>query len=75
MGVVTVDDMTSTRTHTCVYFDDGGLEHLCSCGSRALLVIEDDEVGGVLVALLDEEPVAPTRLRSSHPVEELAVSA
>ena len=75
VGVVTVEDMTSTRTHTCVYFDDGSLEHLCSCGSRALLVIDDEELGGVLLALRDEEPAAPTRLPSARAIEELAVSA
>lgn len=44
----------STRIHTCVYFDDGELEHLCACGARAMLVLDEQGEAG-LVALLPAE--------------------
>ena len=71
--------MTSNRTHICVYFDDGGPEHVCVCGSRALLVLDDGGTqGGVLVALLDESaPVTALTARGRTRARdgELAVSA
>jgi hypothetical protein len=70
--------MTSNRTHTCVYFDDGGPEHVCVCGSRALLVLDEDGTEGVLVALLDESTtVTALTARAQVPARtgELAVSA
>ncbi|WP_188079116.1 hypothetical protein [Actinotalea subterranea] len=45
----------STTTHTCVYFDDGEIELLCTCGQRALLVLDEDGTDGTLVVLLDED--------------------
>lgn len=44
----------STRIHTCVYFDDGELEHLCACGAQAMLVL-DEQGEATLVALLPAE--------------------
>ncbi len=76
MSVVapTVERMTTTtRIHTCIYFDDGGAEHRCACGSRAFLLVEEDGLEPVLV-VLDDEPA-----RSPQPVDrfvrELAISA
>lgn len=46
--VVTVGAM-STRTHTCVFFDEGEL-HVCGCGQTAMLVTEEDGTA-VLVVL------------------------
>lgn len=43
--------------HTCVYFDDGDdVEQVCVCGSRALLVLEEDGTA-VLLGLLEEDEV------------------
>lgn len=62
--------MSTDRTHVCVYFDEGDLELVCFCGSRA---IEED---GVLVALEDAE-VTVAVLRTDLPADrrELAVPA
>ena len=64
---------TTSRVHTCTYFDDGGAEHLCSCGSRAFYLTEHDGVldgtEPVLVVLEDGSAVAGLRSR------ELAVPA
>lgn len=66
--------MTSTRTHTCVFFDDGELEHhVCACGRRALYVL-DDGSDGVLVAQLDDE-VAAMASGPTGPLADLAASA
>lgn len=63
--------MTSTRTHTCVYFDDGEPELVCACGSYAVRL---DEPGfeDVLVAL-DDGRVAD--LAAAGGQERYAVSA
>lgn len=70
----TVGDMTTTRIHTCIYFDDGGFEHLCTCGSRAVHLTEQDGVldgtEPVLVVLDDDVAQAAGQRR-----RELAVSA
>ncbi|WP_024285879.1 hypothetical protein [Cellulomonas sp. KRMCY2] len=67
--------MTSTRNHTCVFFDDGELEHhVCACGRRALYLLDDDGSDGVLVALLDDEVAAVTSGRTG-PLADLAASA
>ncbi|NCT92711.1 hypothetical protein GXB85_17395 [Cellulomonas sp. APG4] len=60
--------MSTHRTHVCVYFDEGDLELLCVCGSRAV------EVDGILVAL-EEELTVTAVLRAPRRHEELAVSA
>ncbi|WP_182112931.1 MULTISPECIES: hypothetical protein [unclassified Actinotalea] len=62
----------STSTHICVYFDEGGLDHVCDCGQGAVLVV--DEAGiEVLVAMAPADAtvtaLAPARR------EELLVSA
>lgn len=60
--------MSTHRTHVCVYFDEGDLELLCVCGSRAV------EVDGTLVAL-EEELTVTAVLRAPRRREELAVPA
>ena len=60
----------STRTHSCVFFDDGEL-HLCGCGQTAMLVIEED--GSQLLVVLDA-PDAFAGL-SDAPVEITVVPA
>lgn len=40
----------STRSHSCVFFDDGEL-HVCGCGQTAMLVTEED--GSTLLVVLD----------------------
>jgi predicted amidohydrolase len=67
--------MASDRTHTCIYFDDGGPELLCVCGGRGVILVEDDASEGMLIALLDEEPTAGTRPEVLVLRRELAVSA
>ena len=70
----TVGRMTTTRTHTCIYFDDGDLEHRCACGSRAFYLTEQD---GVLdgtepvLVVLAEDPTAVADRR----LHDLAVPA
>lgn len=64
MVVATVADMTSTartrtRTHSCVFFDDGDTELLCVCGERALHLPDED--GGIVVVLY-REPSRVTQL-------------
>ena len=65
----------STGTHVCVYFDDGETEHFCGCGQRALLVVDDEEAGGVLVVPMDETATVTTLVATSRAPRELAVSA
>lgn len=66
--------MATTPDHICVYFDDGELEHVCSCGARALYVLEED--GGVLVALkADVVPVGGARPGPAPEAAALAISA
>lgn len=60
--------MSTHRTHVCVYFDDGDLELLCVCGSRAV------DVEGTVVAL-EEDLTVTAVLRTPRRHEELAVSA
>ena len=53
--------MTSTRTHICVFFDDGELEHhVCACGRRALYLLDDHGSDGVLVSVLDDDVLDDT---------------
>jgi hypothetical protein len=65
--------MTTKRIHTCIYFDDGGAEHRCACGSRALHLVEEDGADAVLVVL--DEDVAASPQRIDRYVRELAISA
>ena len=72
--------MTSIRTHTCVFFDDGELEHhVCACGRRALYLLDDDGSDGVFVAVdetdLDDTPVAYVPTGLTGRVTELPASA
>ena len=59
--------MSTDHTHLCVYFDEGELELVCVCGSRAI------EVDGVLVALEAETFTVTFRPTAGH--RELAASA
>lgn len=50
--VPTVDVMTA---HDCTYFDEGdGVELLCVCGSRAVLVSTED--GDLLASVVEDRP-------------------
>ena len=64
----------STSTHVCVYFDDGELEHLCGCGSRALLVVGEDGLEALVVLDGDEATVTTLTTGRLAP-HELLVSA
>jgi hypothetical protein len=77
VAVVTVRSMTSTRSHTCVFFDDGALEVACGCGQRAMYLVEDDdELGATLVVLLEETATVTTLVPTTAArSRELAVSA
>lgn len=46
--------MARTHVHTCTFFDDGEPELLCACGTRGLLLVDDDAPDGMLVVLLDD---------------------
>ncbi|WP_298455684.1 hypothetical protein [uncultured Cellulomonas sp.] len=61
--------MATTRIHTCTYFDDGGPELLCCCGARGLYLVEDGDTDALLVALLDDAPIAGSTR------EDFAISA
>ena len=64
----------STRTHVCVYFDDGELDHGCVCGSRAILVLDEDGLEALVV--LDDDGATVTTLTTGRPERhELLVSA
>ncbi|VTR77835.1 hypothetical protein CHMI_02607 [Cellulomonas hominis] len=57
MSVVlrTVVVMRSGR-HLCTWFDDAdGVELLCGCGARAVVVV-DDETGETVVVVVPDEP-------------------
>jgi len=69
----TVESMTTTRIHTCIYFDDGGAEHRCACGSRAFYLVEEDGMDPVLVVLDDDATLSPAA--ADRLVHELAISA
>ena len=69
VGGATVGGMAANRVHICTYFDDGGAEHVCPCGSRAFYVIDEDGTEPVLVVLDDADVVELPAHR------ELAVSA
>ncbi len=48
----------STGRHFCIWFDDGdGVEVVCGCGARAVLVV-DEETGEQVLVTLAEEPLA-----------------
>jgi hypothetical protein len=69
---VTVDGMARIHVHRCTFFDDGDLELVCVCGSRGLVLVDDDAPDGALVLLLDDADrpvdvtlVAPRELAAS----------
>jgi hypothetical protein len=65
--------MTTKRIHTCIYFDDGGAEHRCACGSRAFYLVEEDGTDPVLVVLDDDASRSPQE--TDRLVHELALTA
>jgi hypothetical protein len=70
----TVAGMGTERIHTCIYFDDGDPELLCVCGGRGMILVEDDDSEGMLVALLDDVDISPAQVTVTLR-RELAVSA
>ena len=66
--------ITTSPTHTCVYFDDGAEELLCGCGQRALYLLDGDEE--LLVVLVAEDEAVVTSIGTvTEAPRELAVSA
>lgn len=45
-------------THVCTWFEDTWPDHACDCGTRAVLVMDDD--GAVTFADLDVDPSHPS---------------
>lgn len=74
VGVLTVEHM-STRTHVCVYFDDGELDHGCVCGSRAILVVGEDGLEALVVVGTDDGATVTTLTTGRLAPHELLVSA
>jgi len=62
----------TTRIHSCIYFDDGD-EHRCTCGSRALYLVEDESGEPILVVLHDDDTATPEK--AERLLHELAISA
>lgn len=44
-------------THVCVWFEDSWPDHVCVCGARAVVVV--DELGDTFYAVLDDAPEVP----------------
>ena len=65
--------MTRSHIHRCTFFDDGDLELVCVCGTRGVVLVEDDAPEGMLVVLLDDADL-PVDVALTAP-RELAVSA
>lgn len=49
--------------HVCTWFEDAWPDHVCDCGARAVLVV--DELGETSFALLDEPVAAAPQLLSA----------
>ncbi|MBX9245023.1 hypothetical protein ICW40_09395 [Actinotalea ferrariae] len=66
----------STSTHVCVYFDDGELDRLCVCGSRAFLVVDEHGLEVLVVLDGDDDGATVTTLTTGTlEPRELLVSA
>ena len=44
-------------THVCVWFEDAWPDHVCACGARAVVVV--DELGDTVYAILEAVPEVP----------------
>lgn len=44
-------------THVCVWFEDSWPDHVCVCGARAVVVV--DELGDTFYAILETAPEVP----------------
>ena len=68
--------MATTRSHSCVFFDDDGWsEPVCACGQRALRTRDETGTDAVLV-LLDSETVLDALTGvGGRSRDELAISA
>lgn len=44
-------------THVCVWFEDSWPDHVCVCGARAVVVV--DELGDTFYAILEATPEVP----------------
>lgn len=62
----------STRTHSCVFFDEGEL-HACGCGQTAMLVAEED--GTAVLVVLDAPDAFADLTSTPVPVTVVARSA
>lgn len=57
--------VAAMSTHVCVWFEDSWPDHVCVCGARAVVVV--DELGDTFYAILE----APAEV----PHQRLALSA
>ncbi|GEN78435.1 hypothetical protein N867_09830 [Actinotalea fermentans ATCC 43279 = JCM 9966 = DSM 3133] len=49
--------VAAMSTHVCVWFEDSWPDHVCVCGARAVVVV--DELGDTFYAVLDDAPQVP----------------
>ena len=49
--------VAAMSTHVCVWFEDSWPDHVCVCGARAVVVV--DELGDTSYAVLDDAPEVP----------------
>lgn len=49
--------VAAMSTHVCVWFEDSWPDHVCVCGARAVVVV--DELGDTFYAVLDDAPEVP----------------
>ena len=49
--------VAAMSTHVCVWFEDTWPDHVCVCGARAVVVV--DELGDTFYAILEEAPAVP----------------
>lgn len=54
-------------THVCVWFEDSWPEHLCVCGARAVMLVDEDGEGTLVVL---DEPAG-----SEVPTQRMPLSA
>ncbi len=50
-------NVAAMSTHVCVWFEDSWPDHVCVCGARAVVVM--DELGDTFYAVLDDAPEVP----------------
>lgn len=49
--------VAAMSTHACVWFEDSWPDHVCVCGARAVVVV--DELGDTFYAILEATPEVP----------------